>query len=84
MKGSEKDIGNANALIEHYGGAEAKEALHAAMTALSGFAPDSVKPFFNALLKMGKDFADPEMHLGQPAPQEAERYPGAPQGLKFR
>lgn len=64
----ERDLGNANALIEKYGGAEAKESMHAALTALSGFSPDAVGPLFNALIAMGKDFADPSFHLGAPAP----------------
>jgi len=66
---AKKDLGNANSLIEKYGGKEAVEAFHTAMTGAIGFSPDSVKPFFNAIVKMGKDFADPEFKLGQAAPQ---------------
>jgi len=86
MKGDgfEKEVGNANALIEHYGGQEAKEAFHTAMTALSGFSPDAVKPLFNALIKMGKDFSDPGVKLGTPATQDTNYYPNVPKGIKFR
>jgi len=86
MKGGdfEKEVGSANALIEHYGGQEAKEAFHTAMTALSGFSPDAVKPLFNALIKMGKDFSDPGVKLGTPATQDTNYYPNVPKGIKFR
>ena len=81
----ERDLGNANALIEKYGGAEAKESMHAALTALSGFSPDAVGPLFNALIAMGKDYADPGVHLGAPAPSgQNNYYPDLPQNNKGR
>ena len=81
----ERDLGNTNALIEKYGGAEAKESMHAALTALSGFSPDAVGPLFNALIAMGKDYADPSFHLGAPAPSGKNTYyPDLPQNNKGR
>ncbi len=81
----ERDLGNANSLIEKYGGTEAKESMHAALTALSGFSPDAVGPLFNALIAMGKDFADPSVHLGAPAPSgQSNYYPDLPQNNKGR
>ena len=60
----EKGIGQANALLERYGGPDAPEAFHAALTAAAGYAPDAVKTIYAAVIKMAGDATDPEFHLG--------------------
>ncbi|MBP2638219.1 MAG: peptidase [Firmicutes bacterium] len=64
----EKNMGQINSLMTKYGDDKTPEYFQAAMTALSGFAPDAVGPFFNAIVKMSKDAADPQFRLGQGAP----------------
>ncbi|MBP2635050.1 MAG: hypothetical protein H6Q72_957 [Firmicutes bacterium] len=64
----EKNVGQVNALLTKYGDKNTPEAFQAAMTALAGYAPDAVKPLYDALIKIGKDAADPSFHMGSSAP----------------
>lgn len=65
----EADVGNLNAMLTKYGGKDAPEAFQAAMTALSAYGSDAMKPLFTAMVKMGKDFADPQFYFGAAAPE---------------
>lgn len=73
-----------DSMLTKYGDDTTPELFRAALTALSGFDKEAVRPLFNAVAKMAKDAAPDVTHIGKPKSQESDPYPGTPKGAKFR